>query len=205
MTPLDLKYDKYKKLIKEVQDKYGFVESHECDSLLWSGLVGCLSSISVDIDAAFNSKDGQWKRRPIVYPCYPDHSRSSISRDMLVGLAWYVWANKRSDIADQIVKYSISHFGIIGKAKDFIGLSRINIMPPLFVTFLLMSKWGRYFKWLDKLIPADFTNFSRKTNGYQAHLSVMHCLLRNRITNRNKYKNIFKYHADREPNNALFQ
>ncbi len=204
MNQLDKKYQKYLELLPQVQDKYGFIESHECDALLWTGLVGCLPGLAINIDAAFNSKDKTWHRRPINHPCYPCHSKSTISRDMFLGLAWYCYANKRTDIADQIVKYTLKHFGCMGKGKGLEGLSRINIMPPLFVTFLLMSKWGKYFKWLDLLIPANMMA-SKKQKGFRAHLQVMHCLLRNKLTGTNKYKNIFKYHAEKQPNNALFQ
>jgi hypothetical protein len=204
MKDLDRKYQLYKELITKLQDKDGFVAHDECDSLLWSGLIGSVPGITVNIDAAFSKKTGTWHRRP-AKDCWPTYSKSTISRHTLLGLFSFCINNKRSDIADHIVKHAISHFGFMGKGTGFVGLSRINIMPNLFVSFLLISQWGRYFKWLDRVIPADFYQFSKQNEGFQAHLSMLHCHLRNQITRRKDYKNIFKFHANRQPSNAFFR
>jgi hypothetical protein len=105
---LEEKYKIYKSLLK--QDQYGFIESDECDSLLFTGLVGCLPSITVNIDSAFDKTTGMWHRRPTSTPCFPNGSKSTISRDMLLGLACYAYHNKRLDISEQVIKYSLSHW-----------------------------------------------------------------------------------------------
>jgi 5-methylcytosine-specific restriction endonuclease McrA len=138
MKDLDRKYSLYKTLIQKVQDKHGFIESKECDSLLWSGLVGTVPDIKVDIMAAFDAKKGVWHRRPSK-DCWPEHSASTISRDMLLGLLAYCIKHQKGVIADQIVKHAITHFGFMGKGTGVVGLSRINIMPNLFVSYLLIS------------------------------------------------------------------
>ncbi|MFA5999970.1 MAG: hypothetical protein WC783_03270, partial [Candidatus Paceibacterota bacterium] len=131
MKEIKAKYDKYISLIKEAQDNHGFIESQKCDSLIFTSLVGCLPEVNVDIKAAFDSKTGTWQRRPIERPCYPAHSKSTISRDQLLGLAWYTFYNKKLDISEQIVKYAINHAGYMGKGS----LSRINIRPSLLATY----------------------------------------------------------------------
>jgi hypothetical protein len=78
-------------------------------------------------------------------------------------------------------------------------------MPNLFVSYLLISKWGKYFRWLDWFLPADYFQFSKRNDGFQAHLSMLHCFLRNKITGRKDYKKIFKFHAKRQPSNAFFR
>lgn len=206
LSPLQRKYYTYLGLVKTAQDQDGFVEGNECDSLLFTSLVGSIPSISVDIDKAFNSKDGTWHRRQITKSCFPDNSKSTISRDMLLGLAWYSWYNKRLDISEQVIKYALSHFGIMGKAVNTKTLlSRCFIGPGLLSTFAWISYrlGGPSRAWL-RWIPADYGHNLR---GFQAHLQVLHILLRAKLSckmsesDRRKLKN----HASRQKRNPLFQ
>src|SRR5687768_2231383 len=142
MISREQKFNLYLKNLK--QDKYGFVESDRCDSLLFTSLTGCVPQVEVNIGAAF---DGElWHRRPVDKPCFDCNtgenlgSKSSISRDMLMGLAWYCYHNKRLDISEQIIKHAMSNWGLMGKATDIKTLwSRCQIMPSLFATFCWIS------------------------------------------------------------------
>lgn len=187
------------------QDSYGFIESHECDSLLFTGLVGCLPSVSVDIDAAFDKETGMWHRRPTNKLCFPIGSRSTISRDMLIGLAFYCYYNKRLDISEQIIKYALSHYGIMGKANNKITLlSRCFIGPGLLATFAWISfrLGGPSRSWL-RWIPADTGPIVKD---YQAHLQVLHILLRARLSHymSKRDRRVLKEQLKRQPNNPLF-
>lgn len=199
---MDEKFKTYLKEVPLVQDRYGFIYSEECDSLLFTSLLGCVPGTAVYIEAAFDKRDQQWKRRPVALPaCYPDHSKSSISRDMLIGLAYYSYYNNRLDISEQVIKYALTHFGFMGEG----ALSRINIMPPLLSTFAWISYrlGGPNRPWL-RCIP---TFASKNTTDYQAHLAVLHALLRDELTGKSTktHQNLYKYQADRNSENALFQ
>lgn len=197
------KYYIYSHFIKNKQDKDGFIVSDECDSLLFSGLVGCLPDISVDIDAARGKEDGLWLRRPKDIPCYPDHSASSISRDMLVGLAWYAYKNRRLDISEGVIKYAFKHWFIMGEAKDWkTKIGRCFLTPGLLATFAWISYTlgGPSRPWL-RWIPIWM---SERADGYEAHIAVLHALLRRKLTWRDDNKEMLKFHADRQPKNPLF-
>lgn len=202
MFNLNKKSNLYKLLIKGQQDRHGFIYTDECDSLLFSGLLGCVPNVTVNIDAAFDKDSQMWRRRPIDLPeCYPNHSKSTISRDMLLGLAYYAYFNKRLDISEQVINYALTHWGVMGKGD----ITRINIMPALLATFAWISYrlGGPSRPWL-RLIP---TFVSKNTEDYQAHLAVLHAYLRDELVGKSSktHQNLYKYHADRNPKNALFQ
>jgi hypothetical protein len=207
MNNLELKYKFYISEQHKVTDKYGFILSDECDSLLFTGLIGSIPEVEVYIDAAFDKKSGMWHRRPVEKPCYdcknnkPMGSKSSISRDMLLGLAYYCYFNKRLDISEQIIKHALTHFGFMGKG----ALSRINIMPSLLGTFVWISyKLGGPSRPLLRAIP---TLASKDVGDYQAHLAVLHALLRDKITGTTSksHQKVYSTQANRNPENGLFQ
>lgn len=231
MISLILKYKTYKDLVKHEQDSDGFIESRECDSLLFSGLLGCVPGVKINIDAA-KDVDGKWLRRPAkLPPCYDcinkwnikdrlvavykywkengvnkeamkkifELGNSSISRDMLVGLAWYCYVNKRLDLSESVIKYALSHKLIMGEGTP----TRTLMTPGLLSTYAWISyRLGGPSRWLLRYIPQSE---SKGLVGFQAHLSVLHILLRNKLTGKDKYKDVLLKHAQREPNNALFQ
>lgn len=231
MIKLLLKFKVYKDLVKVEQDPHGFIESSHCDSLLFSGLLGCVPGIKVDINAA-QDVDGKWLRRPKdLPPCYDCNNKwnlkdrlvsiykywrehgynkiamqkifelgnSSISRDMLIGLAWYAYFNKRLDISESVIKYALSHKMLMGEGTP----TRTLITPGLLSTYAWISyRLGGPSRLLLRYIP---DSESKSVVGFQAHLSVLHILLRNKLTGKNKHKNLLLKHAQREPNNALFQ
>ena len=85
LEDLSKKQDLYIELTKEVRDDYGFVRN--CDSLLFTSL-GNIGGTRYDLSIAEGSDGaGQpnalWYRTP-THDCYPEHSRSDISKDMLL-------------------------------------------------------------------------------------------------------------------------
>lgn len=229
MPTLSQKFQLYKKLFKKHQDRRGFIMSDMCDSLLFSGLVGCVGDVIVNISAA-QDKDGSWHRRPLdLPPCY-DCSRewkliprlkecwkiwkqtkskklvqkvfekggSTISRDMLVGLAWYALFHERLDISEGVIKYALKNKLIMGKGTP----SRTFMTPGLLSTFAWISYrlGGPSRPWL-RLIPQ---HEDKNVTGFQAHLSVLHIILRNWLTEKYKNLDILAHHANRQPNNPLF-
>jgi len=57
LKALQDKHNTYLELIKSAQDCHGFIDSEHCDSLLFSGLVGSVPGVRLDIDAAFDPAD----------------------------------------------------------------------------------------------------------------------------------------------------
>jgi len=165
--------------------------------------VGSLPDVTVNMDAAFDKEASLWHRRPLELQCYPDHSDSTISRDMLLGLAWYAYFNKRLDISEQVIKYALSHWCIMGKAKNWkVKLSRCFMTPGLLATFAWISfrLGGPSRGWL-RWIPIWI---SGNESGFEAHLSVTHALLRRRLCGRDDNRRALMQHAKRQPHNPLF-
>lgn len=190
------RFHTYLGLLPTVQDPHGFVDSDECDSLLFSSLLGCVPGARVNIDAAFDGK--LWQRRPCEHPCYPEHSKSTISRDMILGLLWYAFYNKRLDISESIVQRALSHRGVMGLGVP----SRTVISPALLATAARVSYalGGPSRAWL-RWIP--LTGGVRED--FEAHLHVLHMLLRNRLEGKDGFSSKLSAYADLHPNNALFQ
>lgn len=194
----------YKALLRNSQDHNGFVFTHECDSLLFSGLLGCVPNTHVDLEAA-RDVDNSWHRRPLVYEdCYPSHSKSSISRDMLLGVLYYSVFNSRTDLLVDTLQYAINHKLIMGKAIDLKMLfGRCFMTPGLLGTFAhaAHATGGKKHQLL-QLIPLIE---SKKVTGFQAHLSVLHILMRNALTGKKDNQDILHFHANRQQHNPLFQ
>lgn len=211
MPNLEEKSKKYLELLPKTQDKYGFIDSQHCDSLMFTSLVGCLPEVNnIDIDAAFDYKTGMWHRRPTDNPCFDCKkkkdlgSKSSISRDMLLSLAHFAYYNNRLDISEQVIKYAMTHWGFMGCAIDRkTKWGRCQIMPGLFATFCWVSyKLGGPSRPWARWIPADMGSTSLED--FQAHLQVLHILLRNELTGKRQHESVLNYHASRQPRNPLF-
>lgn len=170
---VEIKRDKYMKLMKEVADSYGFIEHERCDALLFTGLVGAVG-FKTQITRAMN-KDGSWERRRVDKPCYPHGSRSTISRDMFLGLFWYIWRNQRLDLAEELYDYGTKHNWIMGKGD----VSRIYLTPGLQATLAeIIYQLGGSNHSIVRNSPQFWT---KGLGGYQAHLEVLHILLRGEL------------------------
>ena len=195
------KSDLYSELVKNHQDIYGFIMTEECDSLLFSGLLSASLPGTVSIPAAQNSK-GEWHRRP-THDCGPsfNNSRSSISRDMILGLFWHLWRNKDLELANQLMidlrknSYWLKGEGTIGE---------LLVIPAYLNTLALIIKGlGGQSYIAELLMPAIFS----KTLGFRAHLTTWHILLRSEIAGKLSSHSfyILKYFAEHSPKNPLFQ
>lgn len=195
----------YIELIRsEMQDENGFIDYKHCDSLLHTGLLGVHKKIKVNITAAELSP-GQWLRRPINYDeCYKSgESRSTISRDMLLGLIWYSVYNDRLDILENLWDYGVNHFWIMGE-DDTGGFH--TIMNSKMISLLARSiKYlgGNYSKfWVNTPIK-----FSDNCGGYVCHLTALQIGLLAKINggvSESEFK-VLKQLKNRNPNNILYQ
>lgn len=183
------KYETYVKLAQP--------DLHDCDSLLFTSLIEAARKDTNIIDS-FRNSDGQWFRRPSM-DCYDlGQSKSTISRDMFIGLAWYIWSHKRLDLAEQVIEYANDHSLRMGQGEA----SRIFFSPSIYATFLLLREHlggdkagvrGR----IPLVVPSEKT-------GFVAHLYVLHAMLRKELTG--KFNEDAAYEiAKQNPQNALFQ
>ena len=172
MISLRDKYDLYLSLLPSQQDNNGFIDFEHCDSLLFSGLLGSVPGVKMDLTAARNEA-GQWFRRPLDYPeCLScGGSSSTISKDMTVGLAWYAYTNKRLDICEEFISYALRHFFVIGTANTIkTKLGTCLLTPGLLATFAEISyRLGGPNRWWLRYLPQYE---SSSVSDYQAHLSL---------------------------------
>ena len=196
------KTELYKTLIKSHQDKNGFIETDHCDSLLFSGLLSCVGGIEIKLEAARDSS-GQWYRRP-QQNCFPHGSKSTISRDMLLGLLWGAYFNKRLDIIEQVIKYATDHALMMGDAVNLkVKFGRCLMTPSLLGLYAEASyALGGPNRFLLRKIPASL---STNMTGFQAHLTVLNALLRKEITGTEKYNKLLNIYANKNKFNPLFQ
>lgn len=203
---LAAKQDLYVNNIATHQDEYGFILTDECDSLIFSGLLSAARpDLNINIAKAEDVSDSgnvQWFRRPN-HDCGPafDNSRSTISRDMIVGLMWHMWRNKDVDMAVRLMKdlrsrtYYLRGEGTVGEL----------LMTPAMMQTLaeMIFRMGGPTYDVERALPAIF---SVTESGFVAHLTTLHILLRAEI-----YGGIFasdrailKAYYEREPKNPLF-
>lgn len=203
-SKLDLlkeKRDFYLSLSSQAQDRYGFLTDTKCDGLLFTSLFVFGGGVA-DVYQA-KDDDGKWFRHPS-FDCVPPESKSSISRDMLLGLLFVLYADRNLKEIKSLIDYDDEHDGIMGDhdgSSD--GQNRVTMTPILRATmFQLKEVAGGANNPFDK-IPEPWNT----PTGYQAHLEVLHILLRGML-----YKGINDFsleilesHARRQPSNALFQ
>lgn len=197
---LQTKLVKYEELYKTQQDAFGFIFTDKCDSLLFSSLAATNAKVSFDVTSA-ELNPGQWLRRPKAYSeCFAaGESKSTISRDMLLGLYWYIWSHKRLDLALDLYKYATAHNLVMGQ-----GDPAATVLSPIMLATLaqLIHSMGGP----DYAVRYTTTVWTA-TEGYQAHLQALHILLRFELygtVNQNAL-NVLKVYRNNNPENPLFQ
>ncbi len=196
------KYKNYLQFVRNSQDQWGFIDGQSGDSLLFTGLASVIPNLSVNLRAAMDPDTGRWARRPLSYgDCYPTVSKSQISRDMLLGVLYSAYYNKDLELSESVIKYAFKHFGVMGKGV----ISRTLISLPLLSTAAWISyKLGGPKRRLLRKIPYIGQN---SLKGFEAHLQVLHTLLREDLGTPDSSKYRERYyleHVGREPDNALF-
>lgn len=181
------------------EDKFGgkFIEEG-CDSLLFTGLYYATGA-DTKIEAA-RADSGQWYRRDLkLGNCYPEESKSEISRDMFIGLLWGIWNNQRDELLREIIRYGEKKNWRMGAGDP----SRTVLSPQLVSTMYQMA--GKMYG--DKRGKSSIALVTgQKLKGFEAHLQALHIALRGEIHGEitaSEYKDI-EYMVNRQPNNALF-
>lgn len=95
----------------------GFIMTDKCDSLLFSSLAAIGMNEEIDILAARN-ETGQWFRRPSKDCFEKKESASTISRDMFIGLLYYLYEYKKTEIVEDLWNYGMENGWEMGEADS---------------------------------------------------------------------------------------
>jgi hypothetical protein len=179
-----------------------------CDGLLFTSLWSVSCGYGDVADFQDPGKPGYWHRNP-TRDCYvagapnPDNgAKSSISRDMLLGLFTYAWKLKSLPIIQGLISYGESHTWIMGDAIDAKTLISRTVLTPELINLLydmesrLSLQAGE-----DNSDDAFYIN-----KGFQAHLDVIKILLTGSVKGSvtSIQANILGAQANRQPLNPLY-
>lgn len=145
------------------RDSDGWFYGDSCDGILFESLLAVGSGQPSDIQKAM-IEPGHYYRNPSLSGC--DHD---ISRDMLLGVYWFAWDQRRLDIAEELWQYGSDHNWKMGA-----GDTRTILTPGMV---------GLLAKLIHALNGADhperfYTETQYSTDvGYQSHLTMLHILL----------------------------
>lgn len=205
LPALQAKYDVYRGLIETKRDHNGSIEPQGCDSLLVNGIMG--GTVFYD-DPPLIEKNmeepGKWQRRALEYgKCYEmGQSRSSVSRDQLLGLMWYIWFHKRLDLAEDLWSYGSSHGWIMGDGR-YGGVDTLmnqNLLSLLAQIIYNLGGDSHGFRHL------PITQFEG-CQGFRCHLMILQILLDVEVNGNTSTQNVEAVieAAKRSPSNALLQ
>lgn len=147
------------------------------DATLFTGL-RCTYA-PVDLSQA-EEQPGRWHRRDLSHKARwndinpqtgQTYSKSQISRDMLLGVAWCAWAREDSDMACRVLDYADANDNVMGPGDP----SRTIISKDLKDTFRVICGTLR-------AEDAPAVNVSGIEQGYERHLAALHLLLRSDMT-----------------------
>jgi hypothetical protein len=175
---------------------------HDCDWLLFASLTASVEQFG-ELPSIKRAKDkqGAWHRTP-ARDCYSSgRAASTISRDMLLGLYWYLWRTKDLAELEALARY--------GKLNDWwMG----EPYPGDFRAYLTPNMQSLLYEMIYRLGGEDSQRRSfpqawgKNLTGYQAHLQVLSILLwgemRGGINDEMHVR--LREHAEREPLNPLF-
>lgn len=122
----------YSALLPEVSGPAGFIDSSHCDSLQHSALIAAAGA-QVDVTAA-ELAPGRWLRRPASLPeCWAaGESRSTITRDQLLGVFWYAWTTKDARIVHDLWAYGEANKWRMGEGR-FAGVDTFLIYNDILI------------------------------------------------------------------------
>lgn len=181
----------YEDEFKFYQDGDGWINSDQCDSALFSGL----SAVFAPSVSLLSARDGagKWYRRP-AKDCYPGHSGSSISRDMLVGIMSGLYFTGDVISLSDIRRYGKANNWVMGSGS----LDRTFFTPDFQDTLYRLT--GRSYKgppypWIDPF------------KDHQRHVTALHIILRGEAQGKidNPMLNLLTGFVNSDPQNALFQ
>ncbi len=196
-APLLAKITHYKDLSAGEQDVHGFINSDQCDSLLFSALLAVARNEEIDLTAA-RADDGQWFRRPSKDCLATGASKSTISRDMLLGVILYGLHFKDADLIERLWDYGSDNGWSMGE-----GLFDRTQFTPAMIGLLAQVRYKLTGK---EHLSMHFPQTYNTTPGYTTHLSLLKLTVRGKL---GKLSAVERYVLDsiktQNPTNPLAQ
>jgi hypothetical protein len=176
------------------RDSHGWFYGEDCDGLLFESLLSVSSGREVDIQAA-EMEPGRFYRNPQREGCSND-----TSRDMHLGLFWYIWHWRRLDIAEQVWAYGESHgwkMGIVGDTRLILSPGLIGLLGRIIHELGGADHAQRYYR--EKFYSTEL--------GYQSHLTTLHILLDGEVSGNitDRQLSMLREIAEMNPTNPLSQ
>jgi hypothetical protein len=203
-TALAAKAELYRSQLPGVLDADGFPNVDKCDSTMEAGLLAA-AGVPVNLVAAEDpTKPGRWYRRPVQYPeCWSaSESRSTISRDMLLGVLWGAWRTGDLALLERMWDYGSARNWVMG--DDSVG-GLHTVMNPNMVRLLADTIYalGGTNHASARLIPFDW---SADILDFEAHLQVLQMALAGEVSGGLPAGAlpILEAHAARSPANPLY-
>lgn len=200
---LQMKADLYLSLVSNHQDASGFIMTNTCDATFFSGLLSAAApSLHINIYAA-QDNTGAWFRRP-EHDCGPafNNSRSTISRDMMLGVMWSLWRNHDLAAAEDLLsQLKQNNFILAGEGSA----GELTFLPSYINTLSqIIYRLGGPRHEIELALPAII---SEGDLGFEAHLTVWHILLRGELLSSipEHNFNILQDYVKQNPENPLFQ
>lgn len=196
LKALKRKKELYLNYVAPMKDLNGWLPFY-CDALLFNSLYA-VSGGSPKIDFARNSF-GKWYRSA-EKNCYPELSKSEISKDMFVGLLLYLYKNNRLQDLILIQRYGVNNNWIMGKGP----LTRTVLMPDQRINLAnaIAKLSGKQHP--DSKLPSGF---GIPCEDYGCHLRALDIYLYHLTTSSISKLALqdLKYMIARSPENALFR
>lgn len=162
LRQLEMKKSLYLRYAKVHENVFGWLD-YGCDSLLFNSLYG-YSGGNPNILAA-RSRDGTWHRTTNMF-CYPKHSKSEISKDMLVGLLLYLYSKNDSKTLLELKTFGVKEKWFMGKGP----YTRTLLMPDQRRNLANMIEDLTGKKHVDQGLPSGY---ALPCEGYSCHLKVI--------------------------------
>lgn len=194
------KYDLYLERQSDHDDENGFI-THECDDLLFSGLVGSLDCDRLKIASA-RDPDGRWFRRPL--PEGRECQRET-SRDMFYGVIAYAKNCGDIELLKQVRAYGREHINAVGAwrmAPEGDGRQLILPDQQALIGETIGSMGGE--AGFEKDFPRPVSD---SVVGFNAHLQTLAILQYGKAKTGITTSDLaaLRFQAKRQPRNPLFQ
>jgi len=191
----------YRALAPSRQNANGFIETDRCDALMMTALLDVGGGPVANIHAA-EEEPGKWLRRDIDSgKCYPNNgAKSSISRDMLLGVMWYAWARRDINILQDMYSYGERNNWVMGEGD----IARTGMRTLRGTLAAVIHALGGPYRPGDELLTDPQLIVK---DGYEAHLQVLVLLLRGEIYGRlsDHSRHVLRGLADSNPNSPIMQ
>lgn len=181
-----VKAELYKSLYK------GWAHQGGCDSLGFTSLCklsgGCGEAVISDAEG----EPGRWYRNP-GKECYPNNSKSDISKDMFIMLLPYLYASGDKQNIQEIYDYGQKNGWVMGRGY----LSRTYLTPPIVLLLQqMLGLWG---------VETPTKEVTKA--GFEKHLDAIYLINKwmvNKSIDSLQLAQIKQY-KDENPSNALMQ